>query len=819
MRFADPHTCPSCGGVIAGQSRCPHCRFDLSSPVSLRLWQILVQADSLLDQARSQSFAEPAAAVPSASPLGSSRSMTIPPSQPTPRTASIPRWSTGSIILGLGALCLVVAAFVFITVSWGVLGSTGRTLVLLVITTAIALAAAWATRARLRASAEALWAVFFGLFTIDFFAARAYGLFGLDSFSGEHAALMFGIFGTVLGGAVVLASRQSLTVVVPSVAAGLAVWTASTSLAASVESTFFWNVFAGLALATVAAAIAWHLSLTLIAWIAGSASAVFYVVAAGGAVGEIVESPHLIDLAGHGHGVPMLVMITLTAAIGVLLRRLAAPAATLVILGASSLVFAPSEAAAPHEGGTIAASILAVVLAFALMRGTQAWARGARIGAALILAALAAGSLGWLSNALDAVGQSNGAGFGTSWTVRLASSEDLPGPGWLAFVAFGSIAVAVVALLRWPEIRPYAGPVAVLPAFVGGLGIVLGVFAYEPPVILAALLVLTIGIIMLVLVYGEHEIWLGLAIFTTVSPAAITLVSKPVTLVVWLAVAATLAAVARLFTPVWARQASSFGAAALVIGSATLAADLTAAGGLGVRLTALIVSVAVLVVAAFGLRGFVGRHQMEIAAGLGILVALLSAAEMALGSQALLWTIAGAALVVLGLLVGDRHWLRYLGSAALGVAWVMRLIASDVDTIEAYTAPFAFILLGVGLFAMHGNPQLRTAIALTPGLTLALLPSIPQALADPTGLRALLLGLASLVALGCGIWRKWQMPFAFGSVVLALLVVWNVGPLANGLPRWILIAVTGVILIGSGITWENRVRNARSAAQYVRHLR
>ncbi|MGZ5402429.1 MAG: SCO7613 C-terminal domain-containing membrane protein, partial [Aeromicrobium sp.] len=195
------------------------------------------------------------------------------------------------------------------------------------------------------------------------------------------------------------------------------------------------------------------------------------------------------------------------------------------------------------------------------------------------------------------------------------------------------------------------------------------------------------------------------------------------------------------------------------------------------------------------------------------------AAEMGLGSQALIWAVVGVPLVVLGLFVGDRNWLRYAGSAVLGVAWVLVLRANDVETIEAYTSPFAVVLLGAGLWAMRRDPQLSTMIALTPGLTVALVPSIPQALADPTGPRALLLGLAGLLALVVGIWQKWQMPFVYGSLLVTLLVVWNVGPLANGLPRWILIAAAGVILIGSGITWENRVQNAKSAALYVQNLR
>ena len=816
MPFADPHVCPSCTGLIAGETRCPHCLFDLSSPASRRLWQTLLQADSLLNEARRES----SAVVAQKSPLGTPPPLPVPgPRSSEASAAPARRWSTGSIILGLGALCLLVAAFVFITVSWNVLGPTGRTLVLLVITLAIATAAVRSTRARLRASSEALWAVFFGLFSIDFFAARAYGLLGLDSFSDGQSALVFGLLATVLGGVVVLGSRKTLTVMVPSIAAGLAVWTASFALAATLDWPFFWRGFAGLALAAVSTGLARRLLLTVTVWIAGAATLAFYVIAVGGAIDELLSSPHLGDLVGHGHGVPMIVMITLTAAAGLASTSLALPAATLITLGVGSLVFAPSEAASQHEGGFLAVATLVIFLSIAFIRGASAWIRGARIATAVILLSLAIASSGWFGNAFDAVGRSNGRDTGSSWAPRLSNTDALPGPGWLAIVAIGAIAIAVFAGLRWPELRTYAKPMALLPLIVAGVGVTLGVIAYEPPVLLAALVVLALGIGTLVLVRGGHEAWLGVALAMVVVPAGMTLVSQSVTLVVWLAVAATLAVIARLFAPVWARQVSAFGSAALVIGAVALGTDLASLGDLPVRILAVAASLLALTLASLLLRGFVGRQEIEAAAGLGIAIAVLSGVEMTLGSQALLWTIAGVPLVVLGLFVHDREWLRFVGSTALGIAWVMRLLASDIDTIEAYTAPFAIVLLGAGFVAMRSNPQLRTALALTPGLTLALLPSIPQALADPTGLRALLLGLGGLVALGLGVWRQWQMPFVYGSVVVTLLMVWNVGPLANGLPRWILIAAAGVILVGSGISWENRVGNAKSVARYVENLR
>ncbi|MEO6470512.1 MAG: hypothetical protein ABIR57_01685 [Aeromicrobium sp.] len=812
MPYANPHVCPSCTGAIAGEPQCPHCKFNLNSPAAAELWQTLLRADALLTRAQFESSAPAAAAVAAPLPV---------PGPPTPASsvAAKPRWSTGSILLALGALCFLVAAIVFISVSWDVLGATGRTLVLLAITAAFAGVAVWSTRARLRASAESLWTVFLGFFTIDFFAARAYGLFGLDSLSSQHASLAFGIIAMILGAAIVLESRKLIPLVTPSIAAGLAIWLASFSVAATVDWSFFWCAFSGLVFAVVVSTVAWRVELKLIAWIGGAAGAVLYLTAGGAAIVRMIDEPHLPDLVAHGHGIPMLVMISTTAAIGVATPRLVIPASALVILGWGSLIFTPAQAAAPHEGGFIAASVLAVVLTGGFIRGSNDWLRGARIGAAAILATLATSSLGWLAYAIDAIDQSNRSGFGSSWSTRLPNPGDLPGPGRVAFVVFAAIALSVAAMLRWPGAGRSGRSLRLAPVVVAELGLVLGVIAYEPYVILAALLVVVLGAGLLVLSRKEHEIWIGVAMTVTILPVVLAFSSKPITLTVWISVALVFAMVAGLAAPTWARRVSSLVSAGLSIGVVTLGADMASLGERGVRMAALFASILFVVAAGFAFRRFVGRREMEIAGAIGMFSVIVSTVDLPLGAQALFWTIGGASLVLVSLFVHDRGWLRYVGSAALGVAWVMRLLASDVSTIEAYTMPFAVVLLGGGFWAMRGDPQLRTVVALTPGLTLALLPSVPPALEDPTGLRALLLGLAALASLGAGIWRKWQMPFVFGSVVLALLVVWNTRPLANELPLWIILTSIAVILSGLGITWENRVRNARSAAQYVENLR
>jgi len=38
-------------------------------------------------------------------------------------------------------------------------------------------------------------------------------------------------------------------------------------------------------------------------------------------------------------------------------------------------------------------------------------------------------------------------------------------------------------------------------------------------------------------------------------------------------------------------------------------------------------------------------------------------------------------------------------------------------------------------------------------------------------------------------------------------------------PRWVLIATAGTLLMSMGITWERRIQEARAVVGYVRRLR
>jgi hypothetical protein len=142
-----------------------------------------------------------------------------------------------------------------------------------------------------------------------------------------------------------------------------------------------------------------------------------------------------------------------------------------------------------------------------------------------------------------------------------------------------------------------------------------------------------------------------------------------------------------------------------------------------------------------------------------------------------------------------------------------------VEAPEAYTLPSALALIVVGLVRLRRVPELETMAALTPGLGLALLPSLVWVLEDPLTLRSVALGVACLALVTGGARLRWSAPVVHGALVGSLLVLRHATPIAEAVPRWALIGAAGVLLVTLGITWEKRIRDARAVAGYVRGLR
>src|SRR3954468_7000910 len=259
-RYADPRRCPDCAGAIdPGTSPCPSCGLLLTGENAHRLFTTLTVADELLAALRAES-------VPLAAPAALTLGATADPTTAGPRTAGpttagragrrgprrrgLSAASVPQILLTLGAGCLLVAALVFLAVTWSVLGVGGRTAALVACTVLAAAATRWMAGRALRAAAESLGLVALGLLALDVLGANSAGWFG--DLSQPGLLLVLGGILALAGTAAAVAVRASTPV---SLVGAEAVAAAGTGLATLGVLTADWLPFAPTAvLATVAAA-------------------------------------------------------------------------------------------------------------------------------------------------------------------------------------------------------------------------------------------------------------------------------------------------------------------------------------------------------------------------------------------------------------------------------------------------------------------------------------------------------------------------------------------------------------------------------------
>lgn len=826
VRYADPLACPACRGVIGGQRRCPHCGLDLSAPQVTQIWRHLTEVDRLVAEVRTRPAPPMSVTSPASSPLAP------PMPRPAPPAASaVPAGrpggglTTGSVLLGLGAAFLVVAGTIFVSFAWSVVGVGGRAAILALITAATAGATVWALRRRLRGSAEALGALTAGLTLADLMAAWSAGLLGLG---GAPAWVVWALLTVLLLGfslAIVPVGRRHLgaDLVSVQVAAGVALLPTVITVTQQIVDLggrLFWSLLVAALVGAVVVLVGLLGRQRLTTLVALVVTGTILLVAAAVAILEATSHPELARLAGELHGLPLLVMI-LAAALATAWQPVRSTAVAIAVVLAVLLVSLPLGADVAAEAAYLWGA--AVVVAVAVVTGRGPVPLGLRLAAAPVAAVVAATSAAWWPRVAES--------WVSGWDDPLAHGMlnrtepvvEAPAAGWVVLLGVGALALGTFLVSRWVMVRPRAERrhlhgVAALLVTGGALS---ALCSAEVPVVAVAGLVLAAGVAGLAVARTCPRAWdVAPVVLMVLAPTAVIASRDALTL---LAVAAAVALAAASFAvrPPELRAA----AATFSTGWALMALTVVVTRpGIGLAVewqvtVVLAVAVAVAVVAAF-LRRWPPVVGVEVAGAGGAALALaLGSPLVALGWQAAWWTLLGLGALVVGLLVPARHLHRLVAAVALGIAWVLRLVASDVEVVEAYTAPFALVALAAGAWAMRRDPTLGTARALGAGLTLALLPSLPQALGDPVSWRALVLGLVALLALAVGVWRHWQAPFVGGATILALLVVVELGPFALAVPRWIMIGLVGLVLLLGGITWEDRARDGRAAARFVRSMR
>jgi hypothetical protein len=727
------------------------------------------------------------------------------------------------VLFGVGALCLLVAAVVFVAVAWSSLGLGARTTILLAVTGACAALATRLTERGLRGAAETFWIVVGALVTIDLTAAYAAGLLGFDNLEGRHAVGVLGVSLLGLGLAVGSWARRTE---LPRLIAPTLLSTAGSFLVVISEGWAAPDTAAGATVGIVALiALAWFsesLGLRPTAYAVSGLAAVSWLVLVGSGL-DRASSTSTSDWWGHLAGWPLLVAalfaaaVALIPALGTAVRTIGAAAAELVlallvigpgagvdteilVLAGIALAFVTTSLIAPKTWAvpaTCYAGLAGIVAAgYVLLRPIEAFRGLPTTGPAdkpnlgLHLLEASGGPSAWTAVVVAAVAILVSRAL-TQWITDPAIRESAD-RGWLvgaptaaalgAATAFGETGPTVLAaVLAWSGVLAVlalgsaflrGAPAPAVLAGVGYLGVV-GLRLAVPSHLLAALLAsgLALG-----LAIGYRRTLAGMV------PRAIT----GATALVAVGFAATH----------WPYLLGGTGDAA----------------GIALAVTVSVVGV----LAAWITRAEGDRIALEttaLALGLG---AVAFPVDDSVTTLAL--TLVGSAVALVSVLHRDRDEVAWLGTAILGIAAGLR-VSNELALPELATAPAAALLLIAGVQRLRTDAAASSLRVLGSGLTLALLPTLLLSLDEPVSVRAALLGAAALLALAAGITQHWSAPFLAGSGVVAVLAVRHLGPVAEALPRWISLGAVGALLLAVAVTWESRRRQLEVAERYLAALR
>lgn len=817
-RYADPQRCPDCLGPIRrGAGSCPHCDLSLQGMTARRLFETLAVADELL---RTLRVGEPEAAAVVAAPTGRTQPGVAVRAARGLSAASVPK-----ILLSLGAGCLLIAALVFLAVTWSVMGVAGRTTTLVAFTLTTGGIAGFLARKGLRGGAESLGVVALGLLTLDLFGARNSGWFGDISDSGFM--VVQGAVIAVVGAAACLAVRRTP---VPKLVGAEIVAAVGVGLVVSgiVDGGWFARSAAlvvGVLLASAAAVVVHHLRLVAMATGAAAVAALVWLALLTTSAVRGLANPNAADLWGELEVWPLLASAALVGALALVARF---PIEVRVAAGATGQLVLAFAVLLPFTQGTVTDATLAV-LAVLLAAAVPAWL-AARVWswASAVTVAVAAAWVGLVTVALSmvAVERIMGAGealwSGTAVERLPQLSADLPAPWLLPVTVVALFGTAVVLARAVPAVDRMLSPLVeltvVLPITLAATVLATGLYPVPVWLVLGGFLfTATILVGWSLLVHSLTVLATGSALL--VAALLVALVDEGTTAVA-VAFMVVLSALVHLRWPnlmvrtiagVWLT-----GAVAGLVWTSGVILDRPE------QWTAL---VAILVLGALVLaaRGH-ARVGIEGGAAVGALVLAVSGTDAAAYVDQASWvavylTATGVLASALALWREDRRLVGWMGGLLLAAATWVRLSDIGVHTPEAYTLPSAIALLVVGLLHLHRNPGSSTMTALSPGLGLALLPSLLWASWEPATLRSTVLGLACLVILLVGLQWRWTAPVAFAAGVGAVLVLRHVTPVSDAVPRWVLIGGAGVILVGLGITWERRIQEARAVLGYVRALR
>jgi hypothetical protein len=713
------------------------------------------------------------------------------------------------ILLSLGALCLLVAAVIFLAVAWGWLGVGGRTGVLVALTgTALGLSVAMHRRG-LRMAAESLSVVGLGLLALDVVGVQHAGWLG--AIDGPHLTLLAG---TVLGTAsllmLVTTSRRPL--LAPALIAPVALLVAGIGAQWEPEAPVPMLVTAVVLLGLARVGTLLPSSPLRVASIV-TASVAWLAVVLGGLfqAGDPITVAHYVgDLTVW----PLLAATVVAGAAGLVtgVRPIARPGYAVAGLLGTYTVLLPvlDNARTAMVVALLVASAAWVVVLLVAPVSLRPTATVPLLGALVVPTAAA------LKLAEDAARSvtSIGSPFSRAAGVHVEAVTPWVSPLVLLPVSL-VLAAAACAVVRLAQPVARTTWAAALSAAIL-VGTVLTLSSYDVP------LVVVIGLVVAI---------------ATVAALGADRVPGPSAHVVRLCGLVLMAGAAMLALPSDVITTGVLAVASALAGFLILRTDTTgavAAGCFPVAFAGLVWSGAnvcdvdpqlraVPILIVLGALA-IWRPQVELEASSAFAGSVVSAASIALAhdldlSLAVHLTVAGALVTASSLIHPGRRLLAWPGGVLLAAATWVRLYELGVHAPEAYALPSALVLVAVGIRRLGRDDRSATLRCLAPGLSLATVPSLLVMLDDPYSLRALLLGVACLALTVGGVALRWSAPLVVGGLVGAALVLRELAPYAAQVPTWTAIGISGVLLLVVGVTWESRMNDVRRATRYVADLR
>ncbi|MEP7022056.1 MAG: hypothetical protein ABI808_15540 [Pseudonocardiales bacterium] len=737
-----------------------------------------------------------------------------------PGAPRLPAVSASAVLLALGAICVFVAAVVFVSVAWSDLSLAIRAAILLAVTLGVGVVANWALHKLLRGSAEAFASLSVFLTVLDFVAARHGDLVGLGALSSSATGWVAGslllISGTTWALAGARSDLRSLRAV--QVLAALGLGYLVTRAFDQWHGRHEYVALLALAATSLVSGLAAKLGLKLLAKAAAMVSGLTFCLALALSLSRLLGAGtlHVLWVRGNVYGWVICCVVFAAASTLRFLPRIGRVVASAAALaGLAAALLRPLEGAGTDVILSVFAGV-ALLLALAVPVLGAVWGSGAR------LAATAPGAVALVAlvpplGVAVMKGLSAAAGHWTrtpAYHPRALSlhSDAHPAVVALAVLTLGAAGV-LIALGRRPTV--------IDGILIGESAAAVGVLNANVPLVAVVVLLLVLGVAAgLSGLLGRS----GRAGTASVGWAASSLVVSLASDLLTALTSLVLFAFAALMVGRLVRRlhCTICAAAAVWLLSLSVAAWTHVGGGgavaQGLGLVTLAVAAALFGQISLGGTSLPYRVGTERAAVPVAVVGLVLCGTDPVALQLAL-TVTGVAAIIVSLASSDRRPVSVSGGLLLAAASWSRLNEENVTVVEAYTLPSALVLIGAGTWQLRQRPALGSTAALLPGLSLGLLPSLLRTLGEPTSVRALILGLCALGVLALGVVLRLSAPLLSGSLVVAVLAVLNVAPYASALPRWVTFAAVGAGLLFSGLTWESRVNDVRAVGKSIQALR